>query len=230
MRIYNILKGIVNKIGELKEEKANAVRGSIGDGSDLNDYHTHGWYWVKNDEGITVANRPSASYGALEVINFINSTNCLQRYTCFNSDVVYERMYANSKWYDWKQISGFGNIAIASGTMTTKAWAHATQTTTWTAPYDGVYIMTVRITTQEDTANTSAYKMFRWYGNVDSLGMENTGLYYRGTTDGSQYGINANTWSFAVKAKAGQTVSASMWTGVVFKCNVWITGVRVGNN
>ena len=127
-----------------------------------------------------------------------------------------------------EQTKGIGECTSVTGTMTTVAWANPTTTTTWTAPSDGIYMITMHIVTANDTANTSAYKMFRWYGTAQTLSLEVSGLYFRGTTDGASYGINGTAWTFPVKAKKGDTVKSGMWTGVVFSCSVQIVGVKVG--
>ena len=111
--------------------------------------------------------------------------------------------------------------------MTTKAWANADPTTTWTAPKDGIYLITMRIHTQDDTSYTSKYKMFRWFGTATAL-QDISSLYYRGTTDGASYGINGHSWTFPIKALKGQTVNANIWTDTSFACNVHITGVHIG--
>lgn len=224
MKIFDVLKNIV----KIFPNKANSSCGSIVSGDDLDNYHTNGWYWVRNDSGTVIDNRPVESYGLLEIVNFVGTTNALQRFTVFNSPDVYQRMYANSKWYEWRQIAGFGTQTTVTGTMTTKAWANPDSAVTWTAPKDGIYLISMHIVTQNDTAYASTYKMFRWFGTATAL-LEVSGLYYRGTTDGAQYGINGHAWTFPVKALKGQTVRPCVWigtAGIVF--NVQTTGIHIG--
>lgn len=225
MKIFDILKNITN----ILPKKANSGGGQILNGDDLNNYKTNGWWWVRADAGTVIANRPDEVYGTLEIINPTNKDSiAVQRWTTFNSSDVYQRIWANGKWYDWKQIAGFGTQTTVTGTMTTKAWANPDSAVTWTAPKDGVYLISMHIVTQNDTAYASTYKMFRWFGTATAL-LEVSGLYYRGTTDGAGYGINGHAWTFPVKALKGQTVRPSLWigtAGIVF--NVQTTGIHIG--
>lgn len=144
------------------------------------------------------------------------------------------QLYVKGFWKEFtpsmsdRVYKSFGSYTTVSGTMTTKAWTHPDSTTTWTAPQDGLYIISMHIVTQNDTSYTSAYKMFRWFGTATPL-TDISGLYFRGTTDGAQYGINGSAWSFPVLARQGQTVKSSIWTGAVFTCDVQICGILVGD-
>lgn len=127
--------------------------------------------------------------------------------------------------------SDIGTYTTVSGTMVTAAWASPTTNTTWVAPSPGLYFITMKMECASDTDFAYAYKQFRWTGTArDPMGGgTQTGLYFRGTTDGSGYGINSYTWSFPVLCDQGSTVMSFMWTAQVMTFNVRITGVKISN-
>ena len=116
---------------------------------------------------------------------------------------------------------------LATGTMKTAVWANPTSTTTWTAPSDGVYLITMTIGAVSDTGDANVYKQFRWTGTATNLLGEVCGLYFSGDSV-SSYGINRFTWSFPVLCTTGNTVSSYMWTNKATTYNVKIIGVRLG--
>lgn len=73
---------------------------SIDEQHDLNDYKTPGVYWISLSNH---SNGPGTNgYGHLEVIS--GSTSLfIQRFTDYRGNMHY-RTFANSQWYDWKQI------------------------------------------------------------------------------------------------------------------------------
>lgn len=123
--------------------------------------------------------------------------------------------------------NSIATYTTATGTMTTAVWASPTSTTTWTAPSDGVYLITMFIGTVSDDADSHIYKQFRWTGTATNLLGEVCGLYFRGDSV-SGYGINSYTWSFPVLCTTGDTVSSFMWTSKATTYNVRIVGVRLG--
>lgn len=84
----------------LTNRKANAGFGTTNV-TDLNDITTAGWYWISTNT--TTQNMPSASSGLLEVIRTTNNDSgaIVQRYAS-TSPLIYERMYINNAWTEWR--------------------------------------------------------------------------------------------------------------------------------
>lgn len=96
----------------LESDKANAGF-SQSTAADCNDITTAGWYWI--NPSVTTANLPNSTYGFLEVLRTQNNTQggAIQRFHTTNP-TIYERMYVNSSWTDWKRLPD-APVAVADG-------------------------------------------------------------------------------------------------------------------
>mgnify|MGYP003294184941 CR=1 FL=1 len=100
-------KHIIGAINEVNTNKAdNLMKGSLPNGTDLNDVKDIGVYWMPN---IGITNAPASAYGVLEVFKATSTSNMIQRFTQYgaNNSVTqydtYIREFANGQWYQWKQ-------------------------------------------------------------------------------------------------------------------------------
>lgn len=123
-------------------------------------------------------------------------------------------------------IKANGTTSTASGQYTTAAWASGTNTCTWTAPSDGIYIVWMQfILTVEDTANRNAYKQLQMIGTAERL-LANVLYYDAEVSDNSQF--VSRTISQPVRARQGQTIQPYVHTkvaGIVF--NVKIIAMKI---
>lgn len=89
-----------SEVSSMESNKANAGFGTTSL-TDLNEITTAGWYWI--NANITTQNMPTASSGLLEVIRTTNNElgAIVQRYAS-TSPLIYERMYINNAWTDWR--------------------------------------------------------------------------------------------------------------------------------
>lgn len=79
---------------------------------DLNTYTATGFYHQNaNANAVAGTNYPSPQAGMLEVL--ADGVMIYQRYTLYNSGIVYTRSYYNGTWYAWRQVLDTG--ALISG-------------------------------------------------------------------------------------------------------------------
>lgn len=133
-----------------------------------------------------------------------------------------------AKDYTDAMFDGIGSYTEVSGTLVTKQWNSSQNSVLWTAPQDGIYLITMSMYPATDQQMAKNYKQFRWYGTVSPILRELTLLYWLGSTG---QGLCGGQWSFPVKAQAGQYVGGYIWTdtaNVTF--NVRITGVLIAKS
>lgn len=118
-------------------------------------------------------------------------------------------------------IKASGTTSTASGQYTTAEWASGTNTCTWTAPSDGIYIVWMQFTLNaQDSANRKAYKQLQMRGTAERL-LANS-LYYDAAVAGDSQFV-ARTISQPVRAQQGQTIQPYVHTGtagIVFDVNI----------
>lgn len=92
---------------EISVKEDNLSKGTLASGVDLDDLKNNGIYWTPNSG---LLNAPINAYGVLEVWRGGLTSNIIQRFTRFATNGqsyqydTYLRMYANSQWYQWRQI------------------------------------------------------------------------------------------------------------------------------
>lgn len=146
-------------VGDLQTGKANAGLGTPT-ASDCNNITTAGWYWI--NPSITTTNLPSANYGILEVTRATGNDNgiILQRFTRYESGklTIFERMYSNSTWTSWHQLTNSPVPIANGGTGATSADAARANINA---------LLYTNYTTEDDPSTTSVAAMYSGTPNAD---------------------------------------------------------------
>lgn len=113
----------------------------------------------------------------------------------------------------------------ASGVYTTKAWGEGTNTCTWTAPSDGIYIVWMQYQLQDSSsANRTTYRQLQMIGTAQRL-LANM-LYYDAVATENPF--VARTISQPVRALQGQTIIPYIHTNVAdIKYDVKVIAVKI---
>lgn len=123
------------------------------------------------------------------------------------------------------KLSAIGSYSTATGTYTTATWARGTNTCTWTAPSDGIYLVWMFFQLQDaSSAIRVKYKQLQMIGSATRL-LANM-LYWDSTATENPF--TARTISQPVRAYQGQDIIPYVHTdgaGIVF--NVYIIAVKI---